>query len=123
MDLQHDAIMTTLGRHFFSPIEEPAKILDLGWGTSIWATQVADEHPDARVFGVDLSPMQPSWAPPNVKFEIPDVEDTWTWPKNHFALILSRLMISGSIQNLPKYAQQIFRSVTKDFVVLCQPPL
>lgn len=121
MDMQHHAIFTTLGRHFFSPIEKPAMILDLGCGTGIWAIQVADEHPDAEVFGVDLSPMQPSWVPPNVKFEIDDVEDTWTWPENHFDLIFSRLMISGSIQNLPTYTQQIFRFVIEAFLVFHPP--
>ncbi|KAJ9613241.1 hypothetical protein H2200_003183 [Cladophialophora chaetospira] len=112
MDLQHHAIITTLGRHFFSPIQTPARILDLGCGTGIWAIQVADDHPEAEVFGVDLSPMQPSWVPPNVKFEIDDVEDTWTWPENHFSLIFSRLMISGSIQNLPRYIRQIYRHLS-----------
>ncbi|KIW85640.1 hypothetical protein Z517_01032 [Fonsecaea pedrosoi CBS 271.37] len=112
MDMQHHAIITTLGRHFLSPVENPGRILDLGCGTGIWAIQVADENPNAEVFGVDLSPMQPGWVPPNVKFEIDDVEDTWTWPDDHFSLIFSRLMISGSIQNLAKYTQQVFRHLS-----------
>lgn len=27
----------------------------------------ADMHPDAEVIGTDVSPIQPSWVPPNVK--------------------------------------------------------
>lgn len=27
----------------------------------------ADEHPQAEVIGTDISPIQPSWVPPNVK--------------------------------------------------------
>jgi hypothetical protein len=29
------------------------------------------------VTGIDLSPIQPLWVPPNVKFLVDDVEDTW----------------------------------------------
>lgn len=27
--------------------------------------------------GVDLSPIQPSWVPPNLKFLVDDIEDEW----------------------------------------------
>lgn len=33
--------------------------------------------PSAEVTGLDLSPIQPVWVPPNVKFLVDDVEDTW----------------------------------------------
>ncbi|KAF5701534.1 methyltransferase domain-containing protein [Fusarium mundagurra] len=48
-------------------------------GTGIWAMDVADEHPEAEVLGVDLSPIQPSMVPPNCKFEIDDLEKEWTF--------------------------------------------
>lgn len=112
MDMQHHALKTTLGQLYFAPIEKPSKILDVGTGSGIWTIEVADLHPQAEVFGVDLSPIQPSWVPPNVKFEVDDVEETWTWPDDHFDLIFSRLLISGSIQNLDKYIQQSFQWVT-----------
>jgi hypothetical protein len=38
---------------------------------------VADLYPAAEVIGVDLSPIQPTWIPPNLKFIIDDIEDTW----------------------------------------------
>ncbi|KXH32759.1 methyltransferase domain-containing protein [Colletotrichum simmondsii] len=31
----------------------------------------------AEIHGLDLSPIQPVWVPPNVKFLVDDVEDTW----------------------------------------------
>lgn len=36
-----------------------------------------DTYPSAEVTGLDLSPIQPVWVPPNVKFLVDDVEDTW----------------------------------------------
>ena len=40
---------------------------------SFWRT-VGDEYPEAEVTGIDLSPMQPNWVPPNVKFMVDDAE-------------------------------------------------
>ncbi|KAF5682476.1 mRNA 3 end-processing YTH1 [Fusarium circinatum] len=33
----------------------------------------ADQYPNAEVIGTDLSPIQPDWVPPNVRFELEDV--------------------------------------------------
>jgi hypothetical protein len=38
---------------------------------------VAEIYPDTEVMGLDLSPIQPCWVPPNVQFLVDDVEDTW----------------------------------------------
>lgn len=42
---------------------------------------VGDKYPSAEVVGLDLSPIQPSWVPPNVHFLIDDVEDEWVESK------------------------------------------
>ena len=52
-------------------------ILDIGTGTGIWAIDMADLYPSAVVTGTDLSPTQPSWVPPNVRFEVDDFKDEW----------------------------------------------
>ena len=39
----------------------------------------ADEFPSATVIGSDLSPIQPSWVPPNAKFVIEDAESDWLY--------------------------------------------
>lgn len=91
------------------PVRNPQKIIDMGTGTGIWAIEAGDTYPSAEVFGCDLSPIQPDWVPPNVKFLVDDIEDSWTWPDNHFDLIFSRLLVSGSIIDKKKYFTQAFR--------------
>ncbi|KAJ4405422.1 hypothetical protein N0V85_004676 [Neurospora sp. IMI 360204] len=53
----------------------------------------ADEFPNAEVIGTDVSPIQPSWVPPNVKFEIDDCNQEWTWAENSFDFIHMRMLI------------------------------
>ncbi|KAM0813946.1 putative Methyltransferase domain-containing protein [Seiridium cardinale] len=78
-DMLHAMMLeVTNGKLFYAPIgEHPQKILDLGTGTGIWAIEAGDMFPSAEVTGLDLSPIQPVWVPPNVKFLVDDVEDTW----------------------------------------------
>jgi len=57
----------------------------------------ADEHPEAEVIGVDLSPIQPEFVPVNCKFEVDDVTDDWTWPTNHFDMIHSTPLLHPSL--------------------------
>lgn len=126
------------GKLFLAPINSaPQQVLDVGTGTGIWAMYIrfffsrtlqifhaiaflidygltprsdfADEHPSAIVTGTDLSPIQPTWVPPNVKFEIDDAQDEWTWPDNHFDFIHMRCLM-GSMKDWPYLYSQAFRS-------------
>ncbi|KAH8654553.1 S-adenosyl-L-methionine-dependent methyltransferase [Tricladium varicosporioides] len=82
------------------------RVLDVGTGTGIWAIDFGDEHPEAKVLGVDLSPIQPPFVPPNVDFEIDDIEEPWTF-SGKFDFIHSRMM-TGSLQNWPKFFEQAY---------------
>ena len=66
---------------------------------------VADEYPSAQVLGIDLSPIQPLWVPPNVKFMVDDAESPWLHPPDSFDFIHIRHMCS-SIKNWPKLLEQ-----------------
>ncbi|KAH6713325.1 S-adenosyl-L-methionine-dependent methyltransferase [Leptodontidium sp. MPI-SDFR-AT-0119] len=69
----------------FAPLgDSPQRIIDLGTGTGIWAIEMADTYPSAEVIGIDLSPIQPPWVPPNLRFLVDDLEDEWVYPENHF---------------------------------------
>ncbi|KAK0721052.1 S-adenosyl-L-methionine-dependent methyltransferase [Lasiosphaeris hirsuta] len=79
-DMKHAMLLElTDGKLFYAPIgDNPQSILDIGTGTGVWAMDVGDQFPSARVRGVDLSPTQPQWVPPNVDFLVDDCEkDDW----------------------------------------------
>lgn len=38
---------------------------------------MGDKYPSAEIIGLDLSPIQPVWVPPTVRFLVDDVEDSW----------------------------------------------
>ncbi|KAM0211287.1 hypothetical protein ACHAQD_010345 [Fusarium lateritium] len=78
-DMLHAMMLeATDGRYFYAPLgENPQRIADLGTGTGIWAIEVGEKYPSAEVLGLDLSPIQPTWVPPNVNFMIDDIEDEW----------------------------------------------
>nr|CAF06071.1 conserved hypothetical protein [Neurospora crassa] len=66
------------GKLFIAPIgTRPQKIADLGTGFGDWAIEMGETYPSAKVVGVDLSPIQPVWIPPNVEFVVDDIEDEW----------------------------------------------
>ena len=110
MDIQARAMtLATGGILHHAPVIQPMKILDCGTGTGQWAIEAGDAYPAAEVVGIDLSPIQPAWTPPNVKFEVDDVEDNWTWEDGTFDLIFARLLVSGSIKNRRNFLQHAFR--------------
>nr|CEG05395.1 unnamed protein product [Fusarium clavum] len=43
------------------------KVLDIGTGTGIWAIDFANEHPHVEVVATEISPIQPSWVPSNLR--------------------------------------------------------
>ncbi|KEZ42035.1 hypothetical protein SAPIO_CDS6440 [Scedosporium apiospermum] len=96
------------GGLFLCPAE-PDKlqnVLDAGTGTGAWAMDLADEQPQAQIVGVDLSPIQPSFVPPNVRFYVDDLEDQWTF-STKFDLIYAR-MLTGSLSDWPKFFKQSY---------------
>ncbi|KAM0413651.1 hypothetical protein ACHAPD_006889 [Fusarium lateritium] len=84
------------------------KVLDIGTGTGIWAIDFADQYPNAEVIGTDLSPIQPSWVPPNVKFDLEDATRDWSWSENSFDFVHMRYLI-GAISDWGVLFKEAFR--------------
>ncbi|KAJ2898478.1 hypothetical protein MKZ38_003867 [Zalerion maritima] len=112
LDLQHHLdILVFEGRLALCPKAESGakQVLDVGTGTGIWAIEFADLHPEANVIGVDLSPIQPDFIPPNCTFEIDDVEKEWTWSKP-FDFVFARHMCA-SFQDYQGFVDKAFSAL------------
>ncbi|TQN64342.1 Secondary metabolism regulator LAE1, partial [Colletotrichum shisoi] len=109
LDMAHAMMVRAIGnRLFLAPIEKDKvhEILDVGTGTGIWAIEMGDIFENAEVTGIDLSAIQPSWVPSNVRFEIDDVESRWLREQN-FDFIFCRFM-AAAIADWPKLVKNIF---------------
>ncbi|KAK1704706.1 methyltransferase domain-containing protein [Colletotrichum lupini] len=111
LDLQHNLFIRTFDDRLGTAPPNARdsnvrRVLDVGTGSGIWAIDFGDEHPDAEVIGVDLSAVQPTFVPPNVQFQVEDIEEDW-----HFSLpfdyIHSRMM-TGSIADWKVYLRRCF---------------
>ncbi|KAH7012485.1 S-adenosyl-L-methionine-dependent methyltransferase [Microdochium trichocladiopsis] len=96
LDMIHHVFYRIIGdRLFLAPFKPNGKrILDLGTGTGIWPIQLGDD------------PIQPQWAPPNVKFLVDDVELDWVEPEP-YDYIHCKYM-AGSIKDWPRLVRQIY---------------
>jgi SAM-dependent methyltransferase len=112
MDLINYLFLLTLdGALHLAPIlPYPNRILDIGTGTGIWAIDMGERYPSASVIGNDLSPIQPSYVPPNVQFEIDDFCDTWTYTASTFDMVHAR-QIYGCVSDYPKLYGEVLNAL------------
>ncbi|KAJ4413553.1 hypothetical protein N0V85_003515 [Neurospora sp. IMI 360204] len=111
MDILHHTYMLSMGdKLFLSPLEKKKihKVLDIGTGSGIWAIDFADEFPNAEVIGTDVAPIQPSWIPANLKFELDDCNREWTWNVDSFDFIHLRMLL-GVVTDWPNVFRNAFR--------------
>ncbi|KAG9542817.1 S-adenosyl-L-methionine-dependent methyltransferase, partial [Aureobasidium melanogenum] len=106
LDLQHHMCNLTYRRLHLAPLEKPRHALDIGTGTGIWAMDFADQYPECEVIGIDLSPSQPTFVPPNLKYIIDDAEELWVYD-HRFDYVHCRLM-AGCFADPEKLIQQAF---------------
>ncbi|KAL4900133.1 hypothetical protein BDW74DRAFT_188678 [Aspergillus multicolor] len=111
LDFGHHVYALVLGGQLYlAPIPDVQKVLDVGTGTGIWAMEFADLHPSSSVIGTDLSPIQPTWVPPNVQFEVDDCTDEWLYGDDAFDFVHVRGLY-GCVPNWDRFYKQALRSL------------
>ncbi|KAG9229111.1 S-adenosyl-L-methionine-dependent methyltransferase [Amylocarpus encephaloides] len=107
-DMKHAMVVNLCGgKLHYAPVDNPHRVLDIGTGTGVWAIDMGDEYPSAEILGIDLSPIQPDWVPPNVKFMVDDAESPWLAKPNSYDFIHARHMVS-SIKDWPKLLSEAY---------------
>ncbi|PSR82850.1 S-adenosyl-L-methionine-dependent methyltransferase [Coniella lustricola] len=107
MDINHHFLnLCTQNKLHFAPIDEDVQnVLDIGTGTGIWAIDFADTYPGAQVTGTDISPSQPQFVPPNVRFEIEDCTSPWTFTAGTYDYVHMRYLVGSIVDWLELYRE------------------
>ncbi|KAJ9606305.1 hypothetical protein H2200_009266 [Cladophialophora chaetospira] len=120
LNIQHHSLRLAIGdKLFLAPIEQLTEVFDVGAGTGIWAVSMGDAYPAARIEGIDLSPIQPQWVPPNVTFLREDLDDDWHSP-GRFDLIHTREMNGIAIKDWTIFFERAYASMKPGGWVECQ---
>ncbi|KAK3357809.1 S-adenosyl-L-methionine-dependent methyltransferase [Lasiosphaeria hispida] len=112
LDVLHHLFTLSLNDELYlAPISSPQNALDIGTGTGIWAIDFADKFPECAVTGTDVSPIQPTWIPPNLKFsEIDDCTQEWTFGADKFDFVHIRYLL-GCIPDWTHLFKQAFATL------------
>lgn len=73
---------------------------------------MGDEYPSAEIIGIDLSPIQPPWVPPNVKFYVDDAESDWVEAAESLDLVHTRHLCMA-IKDWPRLLDQSYKYETR----------
>ncbi|KAK0622432.1 S-adenosyl-L-methionine-dependent methyltransferase [Immersiella caudata] len=114
LDVQHHLWYLTLdGNLSLAPLSDNVdsvrRVLDLGTGTGLWATDFAEEHSASEVTAVDLKPTVPRFNPSNVTFSTFNYESEWSFP-HKFNYIHSR-MANSSVADWPSYIRKAYEAL------------
>ncbi|KAK4462014.1 Demethylmenaquinone methyltransferase [Cladorrhinum samala] len=104
----------------FDASNAPCKILDIATGTGLWAIEMGDEYPEAEVIGTDLSPIQPAFVPPNVRFFVEDSTESWDYPTASFDFIHTRVTFACWSDMKKQIIQRAFNHLKPGGWLECQ---
>ncbi|KAI8712342.1 hypothetical protein NCS52_01332000 [Fusarium sp. LHS14.1] len=115
LTLSHD------GKLHLAPLKDNVeKVIDIGTGTGIWAIDFADAHPNAKVVGTEILPIQPSWVPPNLD-QMDDCTQDWTFGENTYDFVHIRWLF-GSIMDWTALFKQAYKTLKPGGYIETQEP-
>ncbi|KAH0538031.1 hypothetical protein FGG08_005343 [Glutinoglossum americanum] len=104
-------LLTLDGQLCAAPLAAPPhRVLDIGTGAGSWAIDFAAKHPSAAVLGTDLSPIQDLFIPSNLRFEIVDFCDMWSYSENSFDFVFLR-GLDGCVRDWPRLYAEVYRAL------------
>ena len=137
LDLQHYLIRHVAQGNYRAPIRQPRAILDVGTGTGIWAREMAQQFPRARVVGFDIdrTPLERSIEvlgpgrqfPPNFSFQLADALQPFPFGNEEFDFVHARFISPFvPIPAWPQVVGQMMRVLRQggaiEIVELFEPP-
>ncbi|KAI9322160.1 S-adenosyl-L-methionine-dependent methyltransferase [Dichotomocladium elegans] len=98
LNSEHFAIKALFSSNILPSVEQHlplnANILDIGCGSGSWVMEVAIDHPNAHVTGIDMADMFPTTIrPENVTFQLCNILDGLPYPDNTFDFVHMRQLI------------------------------
>jgi SAM-dependent methyltransferase len=96
LDVQHYALLETLGRNFLAPVRRPDRILDVGAGSGQWGFDLAQQFPRALVVGLDVVPGK-AGAPENYRTVRANLLRGLPFKDDRFDFTHQRLMAASAI--------------------------
>ncbi|KAF5706991.1 mRNA 3 end-processing YTH1 [Fusarium mundagurra] len=95
---------------YLAPLETShvSNVLDIGTGGGLWAIDFADDFPEAKVTGTDIAPIQPSFVPPNLQFEIDDFTKEWAFVAERDFIHMR--FLGGSVLNWRRLYENAYRT-------------
>ncbi|CDS13309.1 hypothetical protein LRAMOSA05487 [Lichtheimia ramosa] len=115
LNSEHFAIKALFSSNILPNVEQRlpsnANILDIGCGSGSWVMEVAIEHPNAHVTGIDMADMFPTTIrPENVTFQLCNILDGLPYEDNTFDFVhMRQLIVALRAKEWPVVLNEIYR--------------